>query len=333
MNLKQMSFSPNIQARSSTLPLLMLLTIVLAQGVRASENVPRAPFAQWAEVPALGQLVVGALYEQSEAYYVWEGHERHKITIHSQDGESYGIDIRQGYLSFDYGITERWAADLELGATTVGWRSFDPAAAVHETTGIMDLNLGVRYQIVNETNSGSSWLPTLTFRAAGILPGSYDQDVAFSPGNRSAAIEPSLLVRKHFGWTGLGAWGDVFYRWMHTTGNDQYGAAVGLFQQIKRWELDVGYRHLQAIAGEDIVLIPPTTGSPPPWQDITYKRDVREIRDSIEAGFSYRTKGNWRWAFHALKTFDGSNTDSKLWLGASLEVPFNHLFGRGMEPN
>jgi hypothetical protein len=329
MNLKKTSLNPMPPVKGGLF--FVLMTAALTQGLLASENAPRAPFAQWADIPALGQLVVGALYEQSEAYYVWEGHERHNITVHSQNGESYGIDIRQGYLSLDYGITERWAADVELGATTVGWRSFDPAAAVQETTGIMDLTLGVRYQIFNETNSSSCWIPTLTFRAAGILPGNYDQDIAFAPGNRSAAIEPSLLVRKHFGWTGFGAWGDVFYRWMHTTGNDQYGAAIGLFQQIKRWELDVGYRHLQAIAGEDIVLIPPTTGSPPPWQGITYKRDVREIRDAIEAGFSYRTKGNWRWGFHARKTFDGSNTDSKLWLGGSLEIPFNHLFGRGKE--
>ena len=40
-------------------------------------------------------------------------------------GENYGIDVRQGYFTFDYGITEKWAADLNIGATTVGWRPFD----------------------------------------------------------------------------------------------------------------------------------------------------------------------------------------------------------------
>jgi hypothetical protein len=154
--------------------------------------------------------------------------------------------------------------------------------------------------------------------------------VAFAPGNHSAAIETSVLFRKQFGWEGLGAWGDALYRWMHTNGNDQYIAAIGLFQQIGRWELDVGYRHLQATSGEDIVLIPPATGSPPPWGGIIYKADVREISESVDAGFSYTTtKRHWRWAFHARKTFDGRNTDSKLWLGGSLDIPFEHLFGRG----
>src|ERR1041384_1382429 len=193
MHSKKKSFGQTLfrKGKIARLSLCILLAGNFSQALLASENAPRAPYAQWADVPALGQLVVGALYEQSEAYYVWEGHERHNITVHSQNGESYGIDIRQGYLSFDYGITERWAAHMELGATTVGWRSFDPAAAVHETTGVMDLTLGVRYQIFSETNSSSAWLPTLTFRASGILPGSYNENIAFAPGNRSAAIEPS----------------------------------------------------------------------------------------------------------------------------------------------
>jgi hypothetical protein len=313
---------------------ILLLSAAFIQTSFASEDTPRRPFAQWADVPAEGQLSAGFLYQQSESYYVWEKNQRQNITIHTPDGESYGIDIRQGYFMLDYGITEKWAADLEFGGTTVGWRSFDPNAGTQKTTGLMDTTLGVRYQIFNETNQTSPWVPTLTFRAAGVVPGSYNRDIAFAPGNHSAVIEPSLLLRKHFGWTGLGVWSDVFYRWMHTTGNDMYMASVGLFQQIKTWELDVGYRHLQAITGSDLILHPPAAGSPPPWDSITYLSNIREISDSIDAGFSYTTtKRHLRWAFSCRKTFDGSNTDSKLWLGGSLDIPFDHIFGGGKEQN
>jgi len=92
--------------------------------------------------------------------------------------------------------------------------------------------------------------------------------------------------------------------------------------------LDAGFRHLQAIAVSDIVLIPPATGSPPPWDGIVYKANVREVSDSVDAGFSYTTRRRIRWAFHARKTFEGSNTDSKLWLGGSVDIPFENLFGR-----
>ena len=308
----------------------LILVAELAPIALATENTPRPPFAQWADLPAPEQLVVGGYYEQSEAYYVWEGHQRHNITIHAADGEYYGIDIRQGYLTLDYGITRKLAADLDIGVVSIGWRSFNPAAAVEQTTGLMDFTLGVRYQLFQETTN-SSWAPALTFRLAGILPGTYNENLAFAPGDHAVGVEPSILLRKHVGWKGFGVWGDALFRWMSNPASDQYIAAFGLFQQINRWELDVGYRHLQAITGENVVLIPPVTGSPPPWDNAYYPRDVKEISDAIDAGFSYITRKNWRWSFHARKTFDGSNTDSKLWLGASVQIPFDHLFGRGKE--
>ena len=297
----------------------LVLAGLAAQRAMASENEPRRPFAEWADVPLKGQFVAGALYEQSEAYYAWQGKQRENITVHTPDGQSYGIDIRQGYFTLQYGITERWAADLNVGATTVGWRSFDNGN-IAKTTGLMDLTLGVRYQLWNEAWDTNSWLPTITFRAGGVIPGGYDRYIAYRPGNHGAAIEPSLLARKHFLWTGFGAWTDLLYRWEHTTGNDQYIAAVGLFQQIKRWELDVGFRHLQATAGSDVEFIP--TDGNAPYSGITYLMNVREISESVDAGFSYKNRHDMRFGFHVRKTFEGRNTDSKLWLGASIDVPF-----------
>lgn len=294
-----------------------------APGARGSEDEPRRPFAQWADLPQPGQLVVGALYEQSEAYHVWEQGNNRMAANYRAGGENYGIDVRQGYFTLDYGITEKWAADVNFGGTTVGWRPFDNGT-IQKTTGLMDTSLGVRYQIFNETNAPCPYLPTLTFRAGAIVPGAYDRHLAFTPGNHGVAIEPSILLRKHVGWPGLGVWGDALYRWEHTIGADQYIVAAGLFQQIKSWELDVGYRHLQTISGENIVLGPPTPGVADTYQSIYYPTDVREIRDTIEAGFSYTTsKRHIRYAFHAYKAFDGSNTDSALWLGASVDVPFD----------
>jgi len=305
---------------------VLFLAAALPWGASASENAPRRPFAQWADVPERGQFVWGTLYEQSESYYIWEGLTRHNITLKAQDGESYGIDIRQGYFTLDYGITEKWAVDVNFGGTTVGWRSFNTNGAIQETTGLIDTAFGVRYQIFNEAiDTNSAWTPTLTFRAGAIVPGTYDRYLAFAPGNHSAAIEPSILARKHFGWPGLGAWLDGWYRWMHTTGNDQYMASFGLFQQfgpsekMGKWELDVGFRHQQATSGEDIILF----GTGVPYNGISYKADVREISETFVAGFSYTTlKRHIRYGFESRKTFDGRNTDSKLWLGGYLDIPF-----------
>src|SRR5262249_48169210 len=158
-----------------------------------------------------------------------------------------------------------------------------------------------------------------TFRAGTVMPGSYNQNIAFAPGLRSAAIEPEVLFRKHFGWPGLGAFGDALFRWNITTHNDQYITAIGLFQQIKGWELDVGWRHLQTLSGGDIVLSPDLS--------IYYPRDVRENYDAFDFGFSYTTsKRRIKYAFLARTVVDGNNTDSKLWVGGSVQMPFDLPF-------
>lgn len=295
-----------------------LVSAVLVSSTAAllgSENVPIRPFAMWADLPAPHQFVAGAVYEESEAYHIYVNGHSENVTWHA-GGESYGIDINQGYVSLQYGISARWAADLNIGYTTLGWRYFSEGR-IESTDGLMDTSFGVRYQIFHETNATSPWIPTLTFRAGAVLPGSFDQNFAFAPGLRSAAIAPEFLVRKHFGWPGLGAYGDALYRWNRTTGNDQYITSIGLFQQIKGWELDVGYRHLQTLSGTDIIFEPGVPTS------LVYPRDPREINDSIEAGFSYTTsKRHIRFGFQTRTVFAGNNSDRKFWVGGSIDVPF-----------
>jgi hypothetical protein len=294
------------------------LAAVLTQTALSSENVPQRPFAQWANLPEKGQFVVGLVYEESESYHIWASGKQYGINTRS-GGENYGIDINQGFLALQYGITEKWAADVEVGATTVGWRAFSPGNEAESTTGVMDWGLGVRYQIFNEAQyTNSPWVPTLTFRAGAVLPGSYNENFVYAPGFRSAAIVPELLLRKHFGWPGLGVYGDALYRWNRTTGNDNYVVAVGLFQQIKGWELDVGYMRVQTLSGGDIYF-----NIPGDLSSIVYPRDVREVNDSIQAGFSYTTsKRHWRYGFHTRTIVDGNNSDSKFWIGGSIDIPF-----------
>jgi hypothetical protein len=309
---------PALRRRLRPLAGLLFLTAALPLPSLASENVPHRPFALWADVPDAGQFVLGTVYEESESYHIYASGRQYDATVKA-GGESYGIDINQGYFALQYGITERWAADLNIGYTSIGWRSFSPDNSVETTDGLTDWSFGVRYQIFNEKQqTNSPWIPTLTFRAGAVMPGTYDQYFAYSPGLRSAAIVPEILARKHFGWPGLGAYGDALFRWNRTTGGSQYIVSVGLFQQIKGWELDVGYRHLQTISGTDIYFTDPNDLS-----TIVYPRDPREINDSLEAGFSYTTsKHHVRYGFYLRSVLDGNNTDAKLWIGGSVDIPF-----------
>ena len=214
-----MNVSPALKSRlpSRLSSLVLALLAVSIHNTFASENVPYRPFAQWADVPNEGQFVVGAVYEQSAAYRTWAGGKHYDTSWH-EEGD-FGTHINQGFVALQYGITAKWAVDLNVGMTTVSWRFFDNGIE-HSTSGLMDWSVGVRYQIFNEAQASSPWVPTLTFRAGGVLPGSYDQTFPFAPGLHSASIEPELLFRKHFAWAGFGTFGDILYRWNHTTGND-----------------------------------------------------------------------------------------------------------------
>jgi hypothetical protein len=276
--------------------LWMLLAI---RPVHASENVPHRPFAQLADVPNQRQFVAGVVYEQAQADNAWFSGQKQSL--------GGGMDVYQGFLALQYGITPRWAADLNVGYTRASFGS--------DTSGLMDIGFGVRYQIFREDLAESAWLPTLTFRAGAVLPGSFDQYFPFSPGLRSAAIEPELLLRKHFAWEGFGSYADALYRWNKTTGTDQYIIALGLFQQFKGFELDLGWRHLQTLSGSDIVFNPDGT--------ISYPRDPRENSDAIEAGISYTTaQRHFRYAVHTRAVIDGTNTDDKFWFGLSVDFSF-----------
>ncbi len=237
------------------------------------------------------------------------------------------------YLDFtlQYGLTEKWAADLALGYTTAAWRYFandgNTSGAAQSTSGMMDIAFGVRYQIWHEATATKRWQPTLTFRAGAVLPGSYEKDFPFAPGDRSAAIEPELLARKHFGWTGLGAYADALFRWNRTTHNDHWIVSAGLLQQIKSWELNVGYRHLGSVDGEDIAFDPDT-------RIIDYPRAPQENNDSVEAGFSYTTvKQHIQWGFYTRTVVDGSNSDGKFWLAAYVNVPLGRTTPRNSTTN
>jgi hypothetical protein len=302
----------------------LLLSAAIPPAALASENVPHRPFAYWADLPEQGQFIAGFVYEQSESYHIYTGGQYHNVTWMS-GGEHYGIDINQGYLALQYGLNDRWALDLNVGYTSLGWRYFDEGG-IQSATGLMDSSFGVRYQIFNELReTNNPWMPTLTFRAGAVMPGTFSESFIFAPGSRSTAIEPELLLRKHFGWPGLGFYGDGLYRYNMTIGNDQYIIAAGLFQQIKGWEIDAGYKHLQTLSGTGITWL----GDPSAYNpNIIYPRDPKENNDAIQFGFSYTTsKRHWRYGFTLTSVVDGNNTDAKLVLGGSIDIPIGGKHG------
>src|SRR5215472_7780639 len=87
----------------------LILALTMAQSASGSENVPHQPYAEWANVPKQGEFTLGLRFDESSSYHIWASGKQHDITVTS-GGEYYGIDMNQGYVTLQYGLTERWAA-------------------------------------------------------------------------------------------------------------------------------------------------------------------------------------------------------------------------------
>jgi hypothetical protein len=136
-----------------------LLSLIIAPFIGvAAENLPSKPFAQMVYVPDCGQWVITPWYQYTEFQKIWRGSHKESITV----GDEHGFDQNNGMFLFEYSFKRDWAADLLLGYTHLATRSFTPSGQVQETSGLMDVTFGLRWQVLNETNSSSPFTPTLT---------------------------------------------------------------------------------------------------------------------------------------------------------------------------
>src|SRR5437879_3393798 len=96
------------------------LVLGVAAGTRAAENLPTKPFAQAVWLPEAGQFWVTPWYQYTEFQKFWRGSHLESTTV----GDHHGFDQNDGLVLVEYGIRKSWAADLQLGYTSLATRSF-----------------------------------------------------------------------------------------------------------------------------------------------------------------------------------------------------------------
>jgi hypothetical protein len=277
--------------------------------VYGAENIPQKPFGQFALLPEENQWLFTPWYQYSDSQDVWRGSQHENIAF----PDHHGFDQNDGMLLVEYGIKKDWAADLNVGYTSLATRAFTvPAGTVQNTSGLMDVTFGLRWQVINEYEADSAWAPTLTLRAGGVYRGNYDHDFPYAPGNGSVGIEPQVMLVKHFGWEGFGMFGTLGYRNFRSGGNDQVFGTIGLNQSIKGFLFSVGYRHQQNTAGFDVGGTDNT---------IIYSSKVREINQIINCGVGYTTERDWHFQFYLERNIDGRNTTDKETYGVYATFP------------
>ena len=116
------------------------------------------------------------------------------------------------FLSFEYGLSDKWALDLTFGITDSKSELEHPPTSRDGDEALTDTRFGIRYQLMNEFFLDHTFAPTLSFRLGAIIEGNYDIGFPAAPGDGGSGIEMSLLIGKVFGETGFGFQGAFGFR-------------------------------------------------------------------------------------------------------------------------
>lgn len=270
--------------------------------------------AQSAWLPAPGQFVATPAFSYSTFDEFWVGDT--KVGPLKANDES--LDQLNVFLSLEYGIMDRLAADVTVGYTTVG--STDTFGNSSED-GLADSILGIRYQLTEETDV----LPLIAVRLGGVIAGSYDENTPFAPGDGANAIDGSLLFAKTFGGSGFGAYGGIGYRFRDSHAPDEFFGSLGVFKQFSGIFTDAdaitvsaGYRHIQSTSGLDIM----GPGFDPGAGAGSGFPALKEINQLVEGAIGYTDVGGRHYQFTIAKSVDGENTGDKLIFGFAASLPF-----------
>jgi hypothetical protein len=264
--------------------------------------------AQSAWLPNENQLVLTPGFTYSTFDEFWMG--RDKV-----DNPPNGKSLNQyyGYLFADYGIVENLAADATVGYT---WTDSEAFGDVNDD-GLADTSVGLRYRLIDETTSSCPYTPTIALRVGGVIPGTYDENLPFSPGDGAYGLESSLLLARAIGDSGFGIYGDIGYRMRENPVPDDLFGSAGIYQQLGHVTLTFEYRHTQSLSGLDI-------GGPGfnPANDSTGFPAVKEITQLVQAGVTFTDRAGRSYQFTAAKSVDGRNTGDRLLFGFNITIPF-----------
>ncbi|MFN0068474.1 MAG: transporter [Limisphaerales bacterium] len=264
-------------------------------------------FSHSAWLPAEGRFIATPVFAWSSFDSFWMGETK---VDNPPNGKS--LDQYTGYLAMEYGLIGALALDAAVGYTGTDTDAFGGAS----DDGIADTLIGLRYGLSQERPG--EWWPTTAVRLGGVIPGNYDENTPFAPGDGVWGLEAQFMVAKEFGGSGFGTWGDIGYRVRGNPAPDDFLAAIGVYQKIGPVTVSAGYRHIEGLDGLDI-------GGPgfnPGAGEESGFPALKEINQLFEGSVSYRDAGDRRYAVTVAKSIDGRNTGDKLILGFAVSLPF-----------
>ncbi len=281
----------------------------LATGVPLVLAGPSLAASPW--LPEAGSFEVTpiVIYETFDEFY--RGNDRTDFPFQT-------FDQLTTLMSFDYAVLDGIALDLTLGYVRA-WGGTNPAAVKLETNdGLQDVNLGIRFRILDELEWDQEWIPSLVFRFGGILAGTYKADGSTFPGipgDAASGIEGELAFGKLLPFYDLGLIGALGVRARDKGTPVDWHLRAGVFKTFcDSVTAGVAYDQWTSVSGLDI-------GGPGFTPDRF--RELKEISKNIEVSLGYTDPGGRYYGAYYTRTVGGRNTGIKDVAGFMVTFPFS----------
>lgn len=204
------------------------------------------------------------------------------------------IDQHTFQVALEYGINERFAADLALGVISVS------GATGSDESGLADTRLGVRWMAVDETQSNPS--PTISLRAGAIIQGSYNASATGfpnTPGAGASGAEFSVLLGKTLGETGLSAYGEMGFQVFTEDVPADFFGSIGLSYELPHnFDVSIGFTHFQSLSGSD---------ASAPGFNPARSPELKRESNEVYFGLGYQDQGGRHYQVLYARTIDGRN--------------------------
>ncbi|NRA37909.1 MAG: hypothetical protein HRU15_07205 [Planctomycetes bacterium] len=258
--------------------------------------------AESAWLPQVGSYSLTLSYTQESYDMFWLG-EADQATSADSKQVTYG-------LTGEYGLSDKIAFDAYIGYAKNEFGH--PSGAFLTDSGIADIELGLRYLLVDETEHAPG-VPTVTARLGLIIAGNYDHypyvaapQSAAAIGDGSNGYELQVLLAKYYQDVGIGYTADLGYRDRnHDVPNDIF-YSLGVFYSYEE-KITVGFDYIVNDSRGDLDISSPTFAGRFPQLE----EDVKEWMLS----FSYAFEEKYSTGIVYGDTADGRNT------------PQNDIFG------
>ena len=220
-------------------------------------------------------------------------------------------------MSFDYSVFDGIALDMTIGYVRA-WGGTNPMAVRLETNdGLQDVNLGIRFRVLDEFDWDQEWVPSMTLRFGGVIAGTYQADGSVFPGipgDAANGIEGEFSLGKMLPFYDIGLTGALGVRARDQGTPIDWHLRVGIFKTFfDTVTVGFAYDQLTSVTGLDI-------GGPGFSPDKF--RELKEISKNIEISLGYTDSGGRYYGAYYTKTVGGRNTGIKDVAGFMVTLPF-----------